>query len=181
MLSRFILYKLLGWEKFVNIPLPDKCIICLAPHTSNWDFILGQLYARAEGLNSKFLMKKEWFIGPLGSFFKKLGGIPVWRSRHSSMTDRLADLAESTPHFQLCVTPEGTRSLNPEWKKGFYFIALKANIPIVLYALDYQSKTIHCTKMIMPNGNVEEQMKEIKLYFKNFKGKFPEKFSLGEI
>ncbi|MDK7740922.1 1-acyl-sn-glycerol-3-phosphate acyltransferase, partial [Veillonella nakazawae] len=76
------------------------CIICLAPHTSNWDFILGQLYTRAEGLNSKFLMKKEWFIGPLGSFFKKLGGIPVWRSRHSSMTDRLADLAESTPHFQ---------------------------------------------------------------------------------
>ena len=97
------------------------------------------------------------------------------------MTDRLADLAESTPHFQLCVTPEGTRSLNLEWKKGFYFIALKANIPIVLYALDYQSKTIHCTKMIMPNGNVEEQMKEIKLYFKNFKGKFPEKFSIGEI
>ncbi|MES5134619.1 1-acyl-sn-glycerol-3-phosphate acyltransferase [Prevotella amnii] len=181
MLSRFILYKLLGWKKLVSIPQPKKCIICLAPHTSNWDFIIGKLFACSEGLKSNFLMKKEWFVGPLGIIFKKMGGIPVWRNKHCSMTDQLASLASHTPNFQLCITPEGTRSINAEWKKGFYYIALKANIPIILYALDYQSKTIYCNKMIIPNGDIDEQMKEIKQYFKDFKGKNPEKFTVGDI
>ena len=83
--------------------------------------------------------------------------------------------------FHLCITPEGTRSLNPEWKKGFYYIALKAQIPILLYGVDYEKKHIQCTKTIIPNGDIESQMKEIKLYFKDFKGKCPEKFTIGEV
>ncbi len=81
----------------------------------------------------------------------------------------------------ICVTPEGTRSLNPDWKKGFYFIALKANLPIILYALDYEKKLIVSTKVIVPTGNVDKDMREIKLYFKDFKGKNPDKFTVGEI
>lgn len=75
----------------------------------------------------------------------------------------------------------GRRSLNPEWKKGFYFIALKAGIPILLYGVDYEKKLIQCTKVIIPSGDVEKDMKEIKLYFKDFKGKKPEKFTIGNI
>lgn len=175
------LYKHLGWKKEVTEPHPDKFIICLAPHTSNWDFVLGQLYAGAEGLKINFLMKKEWFFWPLGPLFRKLGGIPVFRDRHTSMTDNLARTALASPTFRLCVTPEGTRSLNPNWKKGFYFIALKAEIPILLYGLDYERKLIECRHMLIPSGDVDKDMKTIKTYFKDFKGKRPELFSVGEI
>ena len=154
-ICQWILYKRMGWKKEVTIDFPKKYIICLAPHTSNWDFLIGQLYSRAENIKSNFLMKKEWFFWPLGPIFRKMGGVPVWRSKHTSMTDNLAEEAKKRESFGLCITPEGTRSLNPEWKKGFYFIALKAGIPILLYGVDYEKKVIQCTKMIIPSGDVE--------------------------
>ena len=184
MLQRFakwLLYRRMGWTKNITVVHPDKCIICLAPHTSNWDFIIGQLYSLAEGMKSNFLMKKEWFFWPLGPLFRRLGGIPVYRKKNMSMTDSLAEAARNEKHFLLCITPEGTRSLNPDWKMGFYFIALKAEIPILLYALDYEKHFISCTQSIMPTGDVEAQMKQIKLYFKDTKGKKPHKFSIGDI
>ena len=84
-------------------------------------------------------------------------------------------------HFILCITPEGTRSLNPDWKKGFYFIAHKAQLPILLFGADYERKLIQCTKTIIPTGDVDTQMREIKLYFKDFKGKIPDNFTIGDI
>ncbi len=177
----WLLYRQLGWKKEVNEPHPDKYIICLAPHTSNWDFAIGQLYSGAEGLTCNFLIKKEWFVWPLNKLFKRLGGIPVWRSKHTSMTDNLAETAKQSASFRLCITPEGTRSLNPEWKKGFYYIALKAGLPILLYGVDYKKKRIQCTKTIIPSGDIEAQMREIKLYFKDFQGKKPEKFTVGNL
>ena len=89
----WMLYKCLGWKKEVTVEHPKKYIICLAPHTSNWDFVLGQLYSCAEGLYSNYLMKKEWFFWPLGVLFRKTGGIPVYRQRKTSMTDMLAETA----------------------------------------------------------------------------------------
>ncbi len=177
----WLLYRQLGWKKEVSEPHPDKYIICLAPHTSNWDFAIGQLYSGAEGLTCNFLIKKEWFVWPLNKLFKRLGGIPVWRSKHTSMTDNLAETAKQSASFRLCITPEGTRSLNPEWKKGFYYIALKAGLPILLYGVDYKRKRIQCTKTIIPSGDIEAQMREIKLYFKDFQGKKPEKFTVGNL
>ena len=177
----WLLYKHLGWTKNVTVDHPSKYIICLAPHTSNWDMPLGQAYAGAEGMRINFLMKKEWFFWPLGPMFKRMGGIPVWRSKHTSMTDQLAQTAISEDTFHLCITPEGTRSRNADWKKGFYFIAQKAKIPILLYGVDYERKLIQCTKTIIPTGDVEKDMREIKLYFKDFKGKKPENFTIGEV
>lgn len=177
---RWLLYRRLGWKKDVTVAHPDKYIICLAPHTSNWDFLLGQLYMRAEGFSINFLMKKEWFWGPLGMMFRKMGGIPVWRSKKTSLTDSLAQTARKEKTFHLCITPEGTRSLNPDWKKGFYFIALKADIPILLYGIDYEKRLIQCTRSLIPSGDVEADMKEIKSYYKGFKGKKPELFTTGE-
>ncbi len=184
MLKKFcgwLLYRHWGWTKEITVDHPDKYIICLAPHTSNKDFLLGQLYAHAEGWKINFLMKKEWFFWPLGPIFKRMGGIPVYRSKHTSMTDNLAETAKRAETFRLCITPEGTRSLNPEWKKGFYFVALKAQIPVLLYGVDYEKRLIQCTKSMIPTGDVEKEMKEIKLYFKDFKGKRPELFTIGEI
>ena len=175
---RFILYRLMGWKTEVSVALPRKYIIALAPHTSNWDFLMGQLYSRAEGFRCEFLMKKEWFVWPLGPIFRSMGGIPVQRSKHTSMTDQLAAIARQRETFGLCITPEGTRKPATEWKHGFYYIALKAELPILLFGLDYGQKRIVCTKAIIPDGNVEAQMSEIKQYFKPFQGKYPENFAI---
>ena len=178
---KWLLYSRMGWNAEVTQQHPNKYIICLAPHTSNWDFLIGQLYNGAEGLGSNFLMKKEWFFWPIGPIFKRMGGIPVYRQKHTSMTDAMAETAKQADKFHLCITPEGTRSRVEEWKKGFYFIALKANLPILLYGVDYERKHIQCTKTIIPSGDLDADMREIKLYFKDFKGKKPENFTIGAV
>jgi 1-acyl-sn-glycerol-3-phosphate acyltransferase len=177
----WLLYRKMGWTKEITVAHPDKYIICLAPHTSNWDFLIGQLFSHAENFKSNFLMKKEWFFWPLGPIFKHLGGIPVWRSKHTSMTESLAEVANKVKTFHLCVTPEGTRSPNAEWKKGFYFIAFKAKIPILLYGIDYEKRRIECAKSFVPSGDYEKEIADIKLYYKKFKGKKPENFIIGEV
>ena len=157
--------------------LPEKYIIALAPHTSNWDFVMGQLFCRAEGVSCGFLMKEEWFRWPvLGSFFRKAGGIPVRRDKRTSLTDQLAERALQSNTFALCITPEGTRKPTHEWKRGFYYIALKAQLPILLFGLDYGQKRIIFDKVIYPDGDVDHQMKEIKEYYKDCQGKYPENF-----
>ena len=171
----------MGWTAEVTEDHPDKFIICLAPHTSNWDFLIGQLYSRACGMKSNFLMKKEWFFWPLGPIFRRMGGIPVYREKKTSMTDAMAEAAKKADTFQLCITPEGTRSRTADWKKGFYFIALKAGLPILLYGVDYEKRLIRCTKTVIPSGDLEKDMREIKLYFKDFKGKKPENFTIGDL
>lgn len=177
----WLLYKRMGWTAEVTEDHPDKFIICLAPHTSNWDFLIGQLYSRACGMKSNFLMKKEWFFWPLGPIFRRMGGIPVYREKKTSMTDAMAEAAKKADTFQLCITPEGTRSRTADWKKGFYFIALKAGLPILLYGVDYEKRLIRCTKTVIPSGDLEKDMREIKLYFKDFKGKKPENFTIGDL
>ena len=109
-------------------------------------------------------MKKEWFFWPLGILFKHLGGIPVQRQKHSSMTDSMAETAKKAETFHLCITPEGTRSKTAEWKKGFYFIALKAGLPILLYGADYEKRHIECTKTIIPSGDLEKDMRETAVF-----------------
>ena len=94
------------------------------------------------------------------------------------MTDAMAETAKAAKIFHLCITPEGTRSLNPDWKKGFYFIALKAGIPILLYGVDYERKLIECTETFIPTDDIEGDLTHIKQYFKDYKGKRPEKFKI---
>lgn len=180
-LSRTLFFKVLGWKEDVTVTRHDKCIICVAPHTSNWDFIIAKLYYYAIGRKAGFLMKKEWFFWPLGSIFRHMGGIAVTRNKKTSLTDQLAEKAKEMSRFELAVTPEGTRSRVTTWKRGFYFIALKANLPIMLYAIDYKSKTIVCHKTIKPSGNVDNDMREIMDYYRPFNGKHPEKFAVEEI
>ena len=95
--------------------------------------------------------------------------------------DSLMRKAMEMDEFRLCITPEGTRSRTADWKKGFYFIALKANMPILLYGLDYEQKRIQCTKTSIPSGDLDRDMRDIKLYYQHFKGKKPENFTIGEL
>ena len=177
-LSNFIFTKLLGW-KIENLqPEVPKCIIAVAPHTSNFDFIIGKLAYWALGRKSQFLMKKEWFFFPLGLIFRAMGGIPVTRSKHTSMTDTLAAEFAKHDRLQIAVTPEGTRKRVTEWKRGFYYIALKANVPIVLIGLDYKRKVAIFLDTFVPTGDVEADMAKIKAYYVGIEGKHPEKFGV---
>ena len=177
----FIYYRLLGWKTNVTVANYDKCVICAAPHTSNLDLFIGKLFYGAIGRKTSFMMKKEWFFFPLGLIFKAVGGIPVDRSRKTSLVDQMAEQFAKRKQFHLAITPEGTRKANPNWQKGFYYIAQKAKVPIVLIGIDYPSKTISATKAVMPTGDMDADMKEIKLYFKDFKGKHPENFTIGNV
>lgn len=173
----FIYHKILGWKLAYSVPMFDKCVICAAPHTSNFDLFIGKLFYGAAGGKTSFMMKKEWFVFPLGYIFKAMGGIPVHRGRKSSLVDQMAQQFKERKRFHLAITPEGTRKANANWKKGFYHIAMKAGVPIVLIGIDYSIKTISASKYIIPSGNIDEDMVTIKNYFKNFKGKFPENFA----
>lgn len=145
----FIYYRLLGWKTNVTVPNYDKCVICAAPHTTNLDLFIGKLFYGALGRKTSFMMKKDWFFFPLGIIFKAVGGIPVDRSRKTSLVDQMVHHFAECKKFHLAITPEGTRKANPNWKKGFYYIALKAQVPIVLIGIDYSTKTITSTKAIM--------------------------------
>lgn len=169
--SKFIFSSIWGWRADVTESIPQKCIMCIAPHTSNLDFLIGQLYAQSVGFSASFLMKKEWFFWPLGLLFRKLGGIPVYRHKNSSLTDILAERAKQEKVFRLAITPEGTRSLVATWKRGFYYIAQKADIPIMLFAIDAQHRTIVCNRTFRPTGDVERDMMEIMEYYRPYIGR----------
>lgn len=167
-----------GWKLFNNADDLKKCVICVAPHTSNWDFVIGKLYYMAQGKNASFLMKKEWFFFPLGILFKKMGGVPVDRSKKTSITDQLAEKFHNNDNFKVAITPEGTRKRNPNWKMGFYYIALKANVPIQLAYIDYQKKEVGIQENFYPTGNEEQDLAYIKNFYRDIKGKKPENFAI---
>ncbi len=175
-LSRRILYRWMGYHVDVTEPLPSKFIIAMAPHTSNMDFLIGQLYSRSIDTPIQFMMKKFWFFWPLGPILRRMGGIPIDRSRHTGVTEQVAQAAREAETFRLCITPEGTRKPTRDWKKGFYYIALKAELPILLFGLDYERRLIACRKTIVPSGDFEADMAQIKEYFREFRGRHPKNF-----
>lgn len=176
-ICRFIL-KITRWKVVGDTDIPDKCVICVAPHTSNWDFPLGLITYTAMGKHASFLMKKDWFFFPMSVLFKAIGGIPVDRSKKTSLTDQIVEIYNSRESFQLAITPEGTRKHNPEWKKGFYYIALAAKVPIAIIAFDYKNKTIYFKNIFVPTGDADGDLAEIKSFYKGVTAKHPKNFAL---
>jgi 1-acyl-sn-glycerol-3-phosphate acyltransferase len=172
-----IILQFSGWKITNIIPDISKCVLAIAPHTSNWDFLIAKLAYTSLGRNAHFLIKKEWFFFPFNFFFRSIGGIPVDRSKNQSMTDIMAEEFGKHDRFQLAITPEGTRKRVTEWKRGFYYIADKAQVPIVLIGLDYKNKIISFLDVFTPTGNVEEDMLIIQSRYKGLSGKNPDNFS----
>lgn len=166
-----------GWKVDVTVPNRQKCIICVAPHTSNWDFIIGKLTYWAVGRKANFLMKESWFFWPLGYLLKAMGGIPVPRRRGSSLTELLADMMRRRNQMNLAITPEGTRSLTSKWHSGFIHIALAANVPIELGVIDFAKRTVSICDSFFPTGDIDADMCYVKNFYKGAVGKFPNKFS----
>lgn len=177
--SKYILEKA-GWKIDFGIgAFPDKCIVCVAPHTSNWDFIIGELACHALNKKARFLIKKSWTVFPLSLIAKPMGAIAVDRSKKTSLTDQVARIFAESQELLVAITPEGTRKRNPEWKRGFYYIALQAEVPIVLAGIDYRKKEVNIGKIFIPTGNVDDDMIEIQNFYKGVMGKIPENFAMS--
>lgn len=172
-----LLLRLAGWNVEISVPDYPKCIICVAPHTSNWDFILGKLAYASVGRKAGFLMKEAWFFWPLGYFFRAIGGIAVPRVRGSHLTDLIIKKIEAADRIHLAITPEGTRSKVCKWRTGFLQIAYQTHIPVVLGAIDARTKRIVITKEFQPSGDIDLDMQHIKEYYKPFTGIHPDKFT----
>lgn len=180
-ICQFIL-KLMGWKASLKVEMPEKCIFCVAPHTSNLDFLIGKVaFCAVGGHRPSFFIKKDWFKFPFNLFFEPMGGIPVDRGKKTSLVEQVVEEFNTRDHFQVAITPEGTRKANPKWKMGFYFIAKNANVPILLTYIDYKKKMMGIEKIFIPTDNEEEDIRQIKLYFKDFVGRNPEGFSIGNV
>ena len=166
----------LGWKTKGEIPSEvKKYIIVAAPHTSNWDFFYGMLFFLMKGIPLRFFIKKEWYIFPFNYLFKSLGGIPVNRGKNQNLTDQIADVFNHYDELALLIPVEGTRSYNPNWKKGFYYISQKANVPIILGYIDYENKIGGIGPVFQTTNDVEKDIESMKSFYKGIKGKFPEK------
>ncbi len=176
----YFILKLFGYDiDIINVPLEaKKCVIAFAPHTSMSDFIVGRMALSAMGVKTVFLIKSEVFWWPLGSILKKLGGMPVDRKNARNFHKFAADLIRNSNEIALLIAPEGTRKRNPKWKKGFYFIAKEAEVPIMLGYLDYTVKKGGIGKVFYPGDNIEDDMIEIKKFYYGMKGIHKGKFDL---
>jgi len=171
------LFKIIGWTAVVTVVEPPKSVICVAPHTSNWDFLIGKLFYWSMGRKASFLMKKSWFFFPFGTLLRSAGGIAVDRSKQTSLTDQMAEEFSIHETFHLAITPEGTRKFVDKWKMGFYHIAVNANVPIQLAYIDYEKKEMGIKTIIYPTGDENADMAIILSFYENIKGLHPEKFN----
>lgn len=170
-----IILKLSGWKIDQHSPKGvNKCVIVVGPHTSNWDFIIGRMAFTMYGIKPKILIKKELFFFPFGFILKALGGIPVDRKKNNNITDLAVKIFNENEKLFMVFTPEGTRSYNPNWKKGFYYIAQKAKVPIYICYMDYEKKIGGFDSLFEPTGDVEKDIAYIKNVMSKYKGRFPE-------
>ena len=159
---------LIGWEIIGDVPENQKkYIIIVAPHSSNWDFAIGVLVRGVMGFNSKYLGKKSLFKPPIGWFFKMMGGYPVDRSKNTNLVDEVVKIYNTHDEFIIALAPEGTRKHVEQWKTGFYYIALKASIPIIRIKFDHHKKKVNIFEPYWPTGNINDDMVELKKIYQD--------------
>ena len=161
-LSKFILNKIIGWKVIGHLPKNEKYIIAVVPQSSYFDLIIAVLIRTYSGLKIKFIGIKELF-NPITSFlFKYLGGIPVDRTKKLNIVDEIVDLFKSGKIKILAIAPEGTRKRVEKWKTGFYYIALKANLPILMVSFDYMRKEVKINDKFYPSGDIDKDFIELE-------------------
>jgi 1-acyl-sn-glycerol-3-phosphate acyltransferase len=170
--------KLTGWQIVGRLPEhAHKSVLIAAPHTSNWDLPMTLMVAFALELHPRWMGKASIFRAPFGGLMRWLGGIPVDRSKSNNLVESSAlAIRDADEPLQLIVPPEGTRSKTKQWKTGFYHIAQRAQVPIVMAFMDYESKRSGLGPLFEPTGDIETDMARIKAFYKPFKGKNAEQF-----
>lgn len=175
----------MGWT--LKTPMPegtDRCVMIASPHTSNWDLVFMVASFDMMNIPLRFTIKHEWLRFPFKRLMLSMGAIGIDRSPKKpgdprpNMTDVMADLFKGRDRIALVVTPEGTRSLRTKWKTGFYYVAVKAGVPIGLGYLDYKKKEAGVGKMVYPSGDMTKDLQEIMEFYKDIAPHTPAKFSV---
>jgi len=167
--------RITGWRIIGEFPSVPRCVIPVAPHTSNWDFVHGIACVMATGMQVNFLGKHTLFKGVLGKFMYAMGGIPVERHAPKDLIDQVAQQVEDQDKVMLVVAPEGTRSKAEKWKTGFLRIAYKAELDVVPAYIDFPTKTIGFLDPIKVTGDVDQDMVSVQQALKPYRGKYPDK------
>ncbi|MEH6656161.1 1-acyl-sn-glycerol-3-phosphate acyltransferase [Leeuwenhoekiella marinoflava] len=169
-----VIYKSLGWSIRGRFPEEVKKMVVIAvPHTSWHDFYMGLLFRSVVGVQINFLGKKELFKWPFGWYFRKVGGIPLDRFNKQNKVDRIAEMFQEHTLFRLALSPEGTRKKVEKWKSGFYYIALKAGVPILPITMDFEKKEHHIGDLFYPTGNCDSDLTSLMSFFEGVEGKIP--------
>ncbi len=175
LLSKMLLW-VTGWKVAGEFPSSNHVVV-VAPHTSNWDFIIGRSMAYSLRLNAKFLAKSQLFFFPVSFIFKFLGEIPVDRTKNNDLVSFAIDLLVKRKNMVLGIAPEGSRSRVEQWKLGFYHIAQGANVPIALSFLDFEKKEAGVGLVIFPGGDIQKDMKSIEDFYKDVSPKIPANYN----
>ncbi len=167
-----------GWKwKYDNEFNTDRCVMIAAPHTSNWDLFYAMATYWQYGVEAKFFIKDSYTKGLHGYIFKKLGAIGVNRGKRNNLVDYAVKLFNENEKFVLLVPAEATRKRVNKWKKGFYYIAKKANVPVALGYLDYKKKISGVGGLVNLTDNYEADMQKIEDFYKNITAKYPENYN----
>ena len=171
-----LIFKILGWKTSGRMPTDiKKFVIAVAPHTSNWDFLVG-VAARSilRIQKAQFLGKSQLFRPPFGWFFRMLGGHPVERASSQDMVDQVVKIFNKHEKFILAMAPEGTRKKVEKLRTGFYYIAKGANIPIIPVGFDFRLKTVIVSQPLYPTDNMDSDLEKILSFYRTITGRNPE-------
>lgn len=168
------LLKILGVKIVGYKPFPDKCILAVVPHTSNWDFPLGIAVRAIIDEDVSFIGKSGLFKWPYGFIFRWLGGVPVNRKKSANFVQSAADVFASKDKFKYVIAPEGTRSKVDELKSGYYYIAKTASVPLILCAFDWGKQEVRFSEPFYTTDDTEKDFEYIRSYFSEAKGYIPE-------
>lgn len=176
-LARLIYFRILNWKLEENFDRTiKKCVIIVAPHTSSWDFLIGVLVRKILNIHIDYVAKKELFKPPFGWYFKMVGGTPLDRTGNQKKVDAIAEIFSEKEIFRLAMSPEGTRKKTERWKTGFYYIAIKANVPIIMVSFDFGKKLVKISEPFYPENGLEKDLPEIMNFYRGVEGKIPENF-----
>ncbi|MDE2427696.1 MAG: 1-acyl-sn-glycerol-3-phosphate acyltransferase [Burkholderiales bacterium] len=161
--------QLLGWTLHFR-PLPGpRGVIVVYPHTSNWDFLIGVLAKLALGIPFHFIAKSSLFEGltgaTIGRIVRYLGGEPIERGTSTGAIVRLAQKINQADWYWMAIAPEGTRSLKPYWRSGFYHIALAANVPVGCAYFDFKRKIVSLVDYIDLSGDSAVDIERVRAAF----------------
>ncbi|RBP53394.1 acyltransferase-like protein [Arenicella xantha] len=173
-ICHYILFKLLGWRIIGDPPVDEKYIFVAVPHTSNWDFVYGWLAIHALDLNVKIFAKDAFFIWPLNYLCRFLGVEPINRRKRTNFVDSMTERFEQADGLRLLITPEGTRGYQETLKSGYYYLAKKANVPIVVAGPCFQNKTFTILPPRPPLADFKTDQSQVIAFCKTQVGKNPE-------
>jgi 1-acyl-sn-glycerol-3-phosphate acyltransferase len=163
--SKIIFLRLMGWKIEGDFPSLNKFVLAVVPHTRNTDFIIGVLTRAVVYQKISYVGKKELFNPLTGWFFRALGGTPINRNSTENKVSSIAKIFKEKEVFRMAIAPEGTRKKVDKWKTGFYYIAMEAEVPILLVNFNYAIKQVGFLKLFYPTGNIEKDFKEMESYF----------------